>query len=252
MKYAFFLDIDGTLTWGSHIPEQNIAAIKKARAEGHLFFINTGRSLAFIPRFVLESIEFDGIVAGSGSYCSYNDRVISAYVIPKEDLKKTMEYFAPIGRAIIFEGENEVLVYRHRSKEHPAISAPDEFDGIYSWVKIEKIHIPGILTPDELEFMSSLFYTVQQDNYAESAVKGRDKAVGMNEIMRELSSDYKSVAVGDSFNDIEMMQSADISVAMGNSPESVKALCDIVTCGSNEGGVAMAIEQITDPDRRSI
>ena len=41
-KYAFFLDIDGTLTSAGGICEENILAIKKARELGHKIFINSG------------------------------------------------------------------------------------------------------------------------------------------------------------------------------------------------------------------
>ena len=65
-KIAFF-DIDGTLTSevDGSLPDSAILAIRQARANGNLMFINTGRCYQNVePRFM--EIGFDGIVCGCG------------------------------------------------------------------------------------------------------------------------------------------------------------------------------------------
>lgn len=246
MKYAFFLDIDGTLTWGSSVPSPNIEVIKRARKDGHLVLLNTGRSLGFIPRFVLDTVELDGIVAGSGSYCSLGGKVIKAEEIPKDTLKAVFDYFLKKGRSFFFEAENTVLVHNkdRKSPEFPAINSSEELYGIYKDVRVEKINIPGVLDKEEFEFLDSMLFALQQYDYAECALKGLDKAVGMKIVMDALPPDFKSVAVGDSFNDIEMLEAADVSAAMGNAPDKVKALCDIVTRNAKDAGLAEAFIKI--------
>ncbi|MGB0562780.1 MAG: Cof-type HAD-IIB family hydrolase [Spirulinaceae cyanobacterium] len=51
------------------------------------------------------------------------------------------------------------------------------------------------------------------------------------------------MAIGDNFNDLEMIQQAGIGVAMGNAPAGVKAEADWVTRSVAEDGVALAVEQ---------
>ena len=51
------------------------------------------------------------------------------------------------------------------------------------------------------------------------------------------------MACGDSGNDIEMLQSARIAVAMGNANEEVKSIADFVTSSNEENGVAYAIDR---------
>ena len=51
------------------------------------------------------------------------------------------------------------------------------------------------------------------------------------------------IAVGDSYNDVEMLTSAGLGVAMGNAPADVKALADHVAPGVLEDGVAAVIER---------
>lgn len=48
-----FFDIDGTLITegnGARLPESTRIAVKKAREQGHLLFINTGRTRASLPK----------------------------------------------------------------------------------------------------------------------------------------------------------------------------------------------------------
>jgi Cof subfamily protein (haloacid dehalogenase superfamily) len=49
------------------------------------------------------------------------------------------------------------------------------------------------------------------------------------------------IAIGDNFNDKEMIEFAGVGVAMGNAPEEIKAIADYVTDTNNEDGVAKAL-----------
>lgn len=49
------------------------------------------------------------------------------------------------------------------------------------------------------------------------------------------------MAIGDNFNDKEMLQYAGIGIAMGNAPENLKKVADYVTSSVDEDGVAQAI-----------
>ena len=51
------------------------------------------------------------------------------------------------------------------------------------------------------------------------------------------------MAMGDSGNDLAMLQAAGLGVAMGNATEEVKAAADAVSADNNHDGVAVAIEK---------
>lgn len=53
----------------------------------------------------------------------------------------------------------------------------------------------------------------------------------------------QTMALGDSGNDESMLRLAGLSVAMGNAPEHVKALADVVTETNEKDGAAIAIER---------
>lgn len=50
-----------------------------------------------------------------------------------------------------------------------------------------------------------------------------------------------TMAIGDNFNDTEMLQYAGISIAMENAPDNLKKIADYVTSSVEEDGVAQAI-----------
>ena len=51
------------------------------------------------------------------------------------------------------------------------------------------------------------------------------------------------MAIGDSMNDLDMIEYAGIGVAMGNANAKVRAAADFVTLGNAEDGVAAAVEK---------
>ena len=102
-KIAFF-DVDGTLTSeiDGSIPASAVNAIRAARANGNLMFINTGRCFHNLEeRF--QSIGFDGFVCGCGTdiYCDTRQlmHVTQSHETTMQLLKKAKE----VDMDIVFE-----------------------------------------------------------------------------------------------------------------------------------------------------
>ncbi|HEY5587468.1 MAG TPA: Cof-type HAD-IIB family hydrolase [Candidatus Paceibacterota bacterium] len=53
----------------------------------------------------------------------------------------------------------------------------------------------------------------------------------------------ETIAIGDNFNDIDMIEFAGLGIAMGNSPDAVKKYADEITFTNDEDGVAEAIKK---------
>ena len=51
-------------------------------------------------------------------------------------------------------------------------------------------------------------------------------------------------AIGDNYNDLEMIQLAGMGVAMGNAPEDIRQQANFVTKTNNEDGVAYALDRL--------
>lgn len=248
MPYAFFLDIDGTIIDYKFVPAENRIAIDEARREGHLVFLNTGRSYRFIPNRVWDNFDFDGVVCGSGSYASLGGKLLLHRTISPQDAMEDAKALMAMNQPFIFEGEHKVLVWG-TPPQHDywlPIESADELMGIHADVNLQKINLPGQASPEARAYLQKRYHLLQFPTYAEIAIIGCDKGKGMDVVMANLPDNFVSVAIGDSLNDREMLVAAEISVAMGNSNDQVKSLCTHETADVRDAGVAIAMRAIID------
>ena len=79
---------------------------------------------------------------------------------------------------------------------------------------------------------------------------GATKGQALEGLCRHLGVDMAQVmAFGDGSNDIDMLQTAGMGVAMQNGEPEVRAAADYVTGSNNDGGVAAAIERFMDAEQ---
>ena len=81
------------------------------------------------------------------------------------------------------------------------------------------------------------------DNVEISDVAGH-KGTGIIAVANHFNIPIENtVAIGDNFNDLGMLEVAGFSVAMGNAEEEIKQIADVVTLTNDESGVAHAIKE---------
>ena len=243
-KFAIFLDIDGTIFEGNEVNKEDLEAIKKAREKGHKVFINTGRTYAIIPEKV-KSLEVDGIIAGLGTHIIYNGETLRSVILPKPLLKKVSEYALLKRLKIELQGEVQDL-YINGGDYCPerTVTSGDDITGKFKDYRIGKFVIFGQFSEEDREFLSGDFDIFQYKTYGEVAPKGYSKARGIAMIEDYLNIPHENtIAIGDSANDLDMVEYAAIGVAMGNGEESLKFAADYVTETVKNAGVAKAIER---------
>ena len=77
---------------------------------------------------------------------------------------------------------------------------------------------------------------------------GVNKATGVSQIGQTLGIDpFNMVAIGDSYNDLPMLVSCGIGIAMGDAPEEVITAADFVAPLVEDDGLAMAINSYVMP-----
>ncbi len=78
---------------------------------------------------------------------------------------------------------------------------------------------------------------------------GVTKWSGIQRLARDWGiADDEICAVGDDVNDIPMIESAGLGVAMGNAPDEVKAAADRIAPGHDEDGLARVVEWLLKSD----
>ncbi len=79
--------------------------------------------------------------------------------------------------------------------------------------------------------------------FLEFTEAGVDKGTSLHHLIQQLGIKREEViAIGDSYNDLAMIEFAGLGVAMGNAPDDIKAVADHVTDTNMEDGVAKVVE----------
>jgi Cof subfamily protein (haloacid dehalogenase superfamily) len=97
----------------------------------------------------------------------------------------------------------------------------------------------------EIYNREKLYLTQSTPIYFEATHPQASKGFGVRFLAEELLQikSHQVMAIGDNFNDLEMLEYAGVSVAMGNAPEAVKEVSEWVTSDVENDGVAVAIEK---------
>lgn len=248
---AVFIDIDNTLTVkAGEVPEENIIAISEARKAGHKVFINTGRSYGNVPENLFDDLQVDGWITGSGTNIRVGSEILKQEYIDNSLCRNICEFC--LSRAeiwCIFECDNYSCMVtggtRTSQNGLPVISSLNDFDMMTDASKVEVIAVGPEVPLDFYEKFGSQLHIVQFTTYADCILKGCNKAVAIEQVLEyEGIPRERSIAIGDSGNDLEMLQFCAISVAMGNAENRVKEISNYHTLTNAEFGVAHALRDI--------
>lgn len=259
-KKIIFLDIDGTLL--SHtkgISPKSIEAIKKAQANGHLVFLNTGRAKSYSKPFL--NLEVDGYVFGAGAHIEINQQTISNNTIEHKDMIKMIELLKENPLILVFEGSQKSYytdqalaffdkLYTKREQENDEIAMKyhagrDMFNNLDSYLDkptpINKMTIYFRSAADYKflkDFLANRYDFIMYEQAAEIIVKNINKLTGIKKVCQHLNINIQdTIAFGDSYNDYEMIEGAGVGVAMGNSHPDILKLADLVTEDVNHDGI---------------
>ncbi|MBE6622820.1 MAG: HAD family phosphatase [Ruminococcaceae bacterium] len=255
--HAIFLDIDGTLAAFAKdirtirddiIPERNKKAIKAAREKGHKVFINTGRGYAALSKAFFEDVKVDGFITALGSYIEVDGKVIFDNPIPKNILDELFDFISENNLPCRFQGKKTLIYYGIERSLEPLwtkVNTKEELHKALGDDDVSKITIDHSLDGKYLELVSKNLHCYVSQKSGEAVIKGCNKAQAMFKVLSHIGiPQERSIAMGDSINDAEILQSAHISIATENASDEVKKMCDMVTVSDIEGGVGKAIEDL--------
>ncbi len=262
-KKAVFLDLDGTFWNREVIPASAKEAVKKARENGNLVFVNTGRTADNIPQFLWD-MDLDGYLLATGMDLYRGQNNFRKYTMDEERVRKIERYLKEHGcgyslqeervnyddpkfafrRMVFFEKENRREWMNRVNLDGVQIHPRDQI------MKVNfDTETPFDLQPLlEKENLDVLFYVNKHNplNGFGSAYRGEltdashNKALAMHEILDGIEENYQLMAIGDSENDIPMFEEADIAVCMGNGTEAAKAKADWITDQIDNDGLYKA------------
>lgn len=252
MGKLLFFDIDGTLIDCNkniyEISDTNKKSLDTLKDNGHDVFLATGRCKCFITQGVYD-YPFSGYVTCNGGYVEYKNKAIYKAVVPAEAIKETMKVSEELDLDYYFEANDYIYIRNKNNPKHIAFAnnwgmkeetVIDDFDPD----KIET-YIGMIVVNDKKDIpimieRLSPYFDVQrhQSEYSfDLTLKGVSKAVGIQKLTEALHKDMKdTIAFGDGRNDVEMLKTVGIGVAMANAmEEALEAADEICDSVENDG-----------------
>ena len=253
-RSIIFFDIDGTLLdHNKELPSSAKEAVLKLKENGHIVAIATGRA-PFMYTDLRKELGIDTYISYNGQYVVLNGEVIYTNPLNISSLIKLTDDALHNEHPIVFMDHEDM---KANVPEHPYIEES------IATLKINYFptHDPHYYKGREL-YQSLLFCPEGEEKQYEERYqdfefirwhpvsvdilpKGGSKANGIKQFAQKVGiSDENIYAFGDGLNDIEMLQSVENSVAMGNAEEKVKRAAKHVTKSVEEDGIMHGLQLV--------
>ena len=264
MKYKLIAsDMDGTLVNDkAELSERTKAAIIKTVEAGVLFVTATGRpfsNVQIVNELLSEDMPFI-VFNGAAAYMGKSGKLLFERFLDFNLAKEAFDIGQKLGiPQIIWTGprlwankECEETIRYSKFSHGLGMSIVTDLAAIKGEVKgVSKVlwiddpanvvKLSGEMCAhfgDKLTCVSSMSY------FLEFISNDAGKGTALIEVAKLYGIDRSEIiAVGDSYNDVSMLEYAGYSIAVENAPDDVKAICDYVTLSNNDDGVAEVIDR---------
>ncbi|WP_394684963.1 Cof-type HAD-IIB family hydrolase [uncultured Microbacterium sp.] len=277
MTRIAFLDVDGTiLEHGSVIAPSTVTAVQRARENGHLVWLCTGRSAGDIHPDVL-AIGFDGAITNGGAYATRDDETLVEHPLPRADVELLERYFEAHGIHYFLQTHGGVfaspgmgpVMSEYRRARHAERAAELEAQGLPPEQPLWREPRP-VAEVDRDAVAKAVFVSPSTDTVAHAAAAlgggfhvipgsiplpggsngeigqaGVTKGSAITEVLAQLGlSATDAIGIGDSWNDVEMFEVVGTPVAMGNAVPELQRLAGRVTTAVLDDGVHNAFAEL--------
>lgn len=254
------IDVDDTLINDDKVVTQATQkALEQAIAQGVKVTLATGRMYASAQAIAKQTGLNVPLITYQGSLVKnlLDGHVLYERAVPADAARKIHEYCAAHGLHLQLYIDDQLYVKEDNDKTKsyaglskiPYIVEPD-FDKLIDKPSTKMLIIDE---PDFLDNLADILrdlvgeqvhITKSKPHFLEMTHKEATKGHALQHLADHFGCDISEViAIGDSWNDREMLEVAGLGVAMGNAVPSLKEIANYVTFSNNEDGVAHVIEK---------
>lgn len=258
-KRILFFDVDGTLfdcaNGMPYVSNYLKQALKQLQAHGHLCFVASGRSHAYLNQEIRE-IGFDGFVLCNGAIALKDGKTLISHYIPKAEVKKLVDDFEKRGISYCLLDTNssycptkfKAMYEMFERFEVPLEYFVDDFD--LNEVNTAKIEVLCEKEEDK-DYIRSLrlegYEILDHGNSGSFEINlgGVSKGKSIVELLHILNVPIEnSIAFGDGANDMEMIKVVGYGVAMGNGYDALKKIANQITEPCVEHGIVKELQRL--------
>lgn len=260
-------DMDGTLlNSAKRVSSKTVEALKSAAEAGVVTAVATGRCLAEVRDYFdsLPGVKFLVCSSGAAVYDAQRLERLGGTLLEESLVQKCLELSA--AEDVMVHILTEASIVDFADVERMEVFKMQPFRELYERVAtkvhgIREVYAAAPFPAEKLNFyhktpaarartrarfscLALEMFDAAEGNSLECSKRGVTKASGMEILCGFLKIPMSSViAVGDSDNDLELLNAVGFSVAMGNSNARVKAACNAVVSDCDHDGCAEAIEK---------
>lgn len=254
-------DLDGTLLdKDMNVSEENLEAIAQMDKNGVFFVPSSGRTLSEIPKALVENPHIRYIIHSNGAviYDKVENRPIYRACIQNPLIRKIMDIIYSYDCFVTVRCDGEVYVDKNEQSkekyEYYHVCAPHvEVVGTYG--KFIENFEETFRNTDNIEVFAVFFRNLSDLEECKkklqeagglivahcwdcnleisSAAAGKGNTLAKLAELIGVPVPY-TVAVGDSGNDITMLEKAGLGLAVKNASDDAKAVCDEIICSNDE------------------
>lgn len=255
------VDMDGTLlTPDLQISGATVETVREAIDNGIVITLSTGRMyLAALPFADMLQLDVPLITCnGALTKCSMTGKVYDVKTISGKYCSEIIEYCRNAGISASIYNNDEIFIekdsgnveiHEEMDKAEPQVveDLNDVLDGSIIKLLLNSHDKRGLeyhtnmlydKYAEKLNFYFSLPYFVEIVNAFANKRNALESLAEKLGVRRE-----EIIAIGDNYNDMDMIQYAGLGVAMGNAPQYLKEIADFVTYSNDEDGVRHVLEK---------
>lgn len=267
MEYQLMaLDMDGTvLNSKKQISPRTKEAIRQALSAGKQVLFATGRCPAEIGPLFNEfpDMEYAMCISGALILNVKTGETLTDIPIPRAMVEKIMEEGKRLGVMMSVSAGHDVFVERQHRGNMAYFNCEcfaDLYDSCATWVddvwevlalRGDNVYKINYYCPDQNIWQQAadvlanlpLSYASGIPNNFEISPQGVNKGMGLKKLSEVTGIPVaQMIAVGDEGNDVEMIRTAGLGVAMGNATDEVIDAADAMTADCDHDGVAEVIK----------
>jgi len=251
-KYVF-LDLDGTLIdhETNTISDTTKEAIKEGQKNGHEFFICTGRIPALFHG-VEDTLGIYNYIAANGKLVMLHNEIIRNEFMTESYVDAFVSYVYKQKMDVAFESFDAYILNSHFT------TVTDQFidtfhlkvtDTIKDYHKDNRVYQMNLMFQGDYSYLEEkfpYFNFSQANDYGLDVVEGEGmKEQGVKAVIEKLGIDRKdTIAFGDGYNDISMIEYVGTGVAMGNANKALKDQADFITDKVSEDGIYKGFKKL--------
>jgi Cof subfamily protein (haloacid dehalogenase superfamily) len=255
------IDMDGTLlTPELNISRETVETVRKVIEKGTVITLSTGRMYpAALPFAKMLQLDVPIITCnGALTKCSITGKVYDMKKIDSEHTIEILRYCEEEGLSVSIYDDDEIFI----DKDSDNIEIHEQIDAVEPKIvdDLKEVAVGSVIKimfnsrdKHKLDFHARRLYEMYKDKlnfyfslpyFVEIVNKDANKSNALKSLSSSMNINQQEIiAIGDNFNDLDMIKYAGLGVVMGNAPQYMKDEADFVTRSNDDDGVRYVLEK---------